>query len=85
MKAMLLAGSVLLLGVGIVWAGQSDVHRAGVHTWMAPASANAAMNPVANRPEVTAGGSKLFQERCSNCHGDDARGTPRGPDRLMCR
>jgi mono/diheme cytochrome c family protein len=80
MKATLFAGPVLMLGAAIAWAGHPDVHRARVASWVAPARANAMTNPVANRPDATAGGSKLFQERCSACHGDDARGTPRGPD-----
>jgi mono/diheme cytochrome c family protein len=80
MKAILFAGSALLLCAPIASAGHQDVHRARVPSWVAPGRADAMTNPVANRPDATAGGTRLFQERCSACHGDDARGTPHGPD-----
>ncbi len=52
--------------------------------WTAPARQAARTNPLAGRADVDVvrGGDKLFQERCSACHGQDARGTNRGPDLL---
>ena len=48
--------------------------------WSAPSTAAEKTNPLLNRPETEAGGRKLFHQRCSTCHGDDAGGTSRGPD-----
>jgi mono/diheme cytochrome c family protein len=56
---------------------QAPAHDAG---WAAPARAAAIPNPLANRPDVAAGGRKVFAERCSTCHGADGRGTPKAPD-----
>lgn len=48
--------------------------------WVSPRKAATKPNPLANRPETAAGGHKLFRQRCSTCHGDDARGGPDAPD-----
>jgi mono/diheme cytochrome c family protein len=48
--------------------------------WSAPAAARAKTNPLANNPDIAAGGRKLFHQRCSVCHGEDAQGTTRAPD-----
>jgi mono/diheme cytochrome c family protein len=48
--------------------------------WTVPANATLRTNPLANRPDAAAGGRKLFDQRCATCHGDDARGTEKGPD-----
>jgi mono/diheme cytochrome c family protein len=48
--------------------------------WTAPAVASSKANPLSSRPEVVAGGRKLFQQRCTSCHGENGRGTPDGPD-----
>ena len=79
MRAMLLASATLLLGAAIVNAEQPKIAAARESEWVAPAKANAKVNPLANRRDAAAGGGKLFQERCSVCHGDDAKGTPHGP------
>ena len=49
-------------------------------SWVAPARDAAKPNPLANRPEAAAGGQKVFQQRCSTCHGEDGRGTTKAPD-----
>lgn len=49
-------------------------------TWTAPPEAAVRPNPLGGRPETAAGGRKLFEQRCANCHGDDRRGTDKGPD-----
>jgi mono/diheme cytochrome c family protein len=79
MRAIILASATVLLGVGMLSADQAQNVRARKIEWIAPASANAKGNPLADRPDAAAGGRKLFQERCSACHGDDAHGTSRGP------
>ena len=49
-------------------------------TWIAPAGQASRVNPFAARADAAAGGRKIFQQRCASCHGDDGRGTRRGPD-----
>lgn len=53
--------------------------------WTAPASQSTRANPLTGRSDVQSGGNKLFHERCSVCHGEDARGTARGPDLTAAR
>jgi mono/diheme cytochrome c family protein len=48
--------------------------------WVAPPQARAKVNPLINRRDAAAGGGKLFQQRCSTCHGNDGRGTAKAPD-----
>jgi mono/diheme cytochrome c family protein len=36
-------------------------------------------NPYAAQPEATAGGSRLFADHCSKCHGEDALGRGKRP------
>ncbi len=42
--------------------------------WQAPAEALARPNPLAQKPEATAGGKKLFQRNCVECHGTTGTG-----------
>ena len=42
--------------------------------WQAPAEAVARPNPLAQKPEATAGGKKLFQRNCVECHGATGTG-----------
>ncbi len=48
--------------------------------WVAPAEDALKVNPLAARTEAVAGGRKLFHQHCSECHGEDARGTTKAPD-----
>src|SRR5437879_11356530 len=48
--------------------------------WLAPPEARAKVNPLLDRPDAARGGGKLFQQRCTTCHGDDGRGTAKAPD-----
>ena len=48
--------------------------------WVAPAKVTSKLNPLVNRPEAALGGRKVFQQRCSSCHGEDGRGTTKAPD-----
>jgi len=42
--------------------------------WRAPTQAQARENPLAARPELAAGGRKLFVRNCAECHGRDGAG-----------
>lgn len=42
--------------------------------WSAPEDAVAKPNPLATKPEVAAGGRKLFIRNCAECHGKDGSG-----------
>ena len=48
--------------------------------WAAPSQAASKANPLANRPDAAVGGAKVFQQRCSTCHGEEGRGTTKAPD-----
>lgn len=43
-------------------------------TWRPPADAASRSNPLATRPEATAGGRKLFLRNCAECHGKQGTG-----------
>lgn len=49
-------------------------------TWAAPPAAVARRNPLADRPNIRAGGARIFDQRCSACHGEAGRGTAKAPD-----
>ena len=57
-----------------------DVVRPRDTTWAAPPVAAARHNPVADRPDIRAGGARIFDQRCGACHGEDGRGTAKAPD-----
>jgi cytochrome c len=54
-------------------------------SWVAPDRAASKPNPLAGRPELAGGGRKIFEQRCAQCHGDDAQGTSRAPSLLSRR
>ena len=45
----------------------------------APKKAQSRPNPLANDPDATAAGAKLFDEHCAECHGDMAQGGKKAP------
>jgi len=50
-------------------------------SWVVPAKAAERDNPMRDKPEVAAGGQKLFQRKCRMCHGDATHErTNRAPD-----
>lgn len=40
--------------------------------WQAPAEAAARVNPLVTKPELAAGGKKIFLRNCTQCHGTGA-------------
>lgn len=80
MRALLLMAAGIWTAAMVSAAAQPRPVRAPDADWVAPAAQSGKTNPLADRPETAAGGRKLFHQRCSDCHGDDGRGTPRGPN-----
>jgi len=78
-RSMRLALALTLCAV-VRTPAQDNTPRDRDPTWMAPAHDAVKPNPLASRPEAEAGGRKLFQQRCSTCHGNDGRGTSKAPD-----
>ncbi len=48
--------------------------------WRAPKEAAARKNPLADKPELAAGGRKLFKRNCVECHGDSGQGLKKAAD-----
>jgi mono/diheme cytochrome c family protein len=48
--------------------------------WRPPDSAAVRVNPLAGSPELAAGGRKLFQRQCAQCHGAEGRGQKNAAD-----
>jgi mono/diheme cytochrome c family protein len=48
--------------------------------WHAPEEAAARKNPLAEKPELAAGGRKLFKRNCVECHGDSGQGLKKAAD-----
>ena len=78
MRAMLLLACAFFITTAAAIANQSATERQS--SWSAPPDADATSNPLVNRKDTVAGGAKLFQQRCSVCHGDDGSGNKRGPN-----
>ena len=66
--AVAIFAAMVLAAVGENLAYQQDA------TWHPPAAAIARENPLASRPELAAGGRKLFQKNCAECHGSNGSG-----------
>jgi mono/diheme cytochrome c family protein len=65
---------VILMGVStyLIWA--ENLSYVPDPNWKAPANAAARANPLAGKPALAAGGRKLFNRECVECHGEDAKG-----------
>lgn len=49
-------------------------------SWRPPDSVAARVNPLAGSPELAAGGRKLFQRQCAQCHGAQGQGLKNAAD-----
>jgi mono/diheme cytochrome c family protein len=64
--------ALLLAGSGLTWA-QNSSYQVDPN-WRVPAEAAGRPNPLAGKPELAAGGKKVFQRNCVECHGENGRG-----------
>ena len=80
MRLSLSFATVLLIGSIVVGAQQPRTAREHDARWTAPATESARTNPLAGQTTLVAGGRKVFQQRCSTCHGEDGAGTADAPD-----
>lgn len=48
--------------------------------WHAPEEAAQRKNPLADRPQLSGGGAKLFQRNCVECHGKKGEGLKKAAD-----
>jgi mono/diheme cytochrome c family protein len=66
---------------GLAVAAGAQVNQAVNQDWLqkVPAKERARANPYAGKPAAIAGGKRLFEEHCAQCHGADLAGTPGKP------
>ncbi len=72
------ATAALLFCAGLV-AAQNPAYQPDP-AWQPPAAAAARTNPLAGSPELAAGGRKLFQRNCAQCHGAEGQGMKKAAD-----
>jgi mono/diheme cytochrome c family protein len=62
-------------------AGKQNTKNESVYAEIskAPDKDRARRNPLEKDPEAVAAGKILFEQRCAECHGDNAEGSKRGP------
>jgi mono/diheme cytochrome c family protein len=65
--------TLLLLSGACLADGQNPSYQQDLQ-WVAPATAMARPNPLADKPETAAGGKKLFLRNCAECHGANGAG-----------
>lgn len=71
-----IAGIVLLLaGAALLTVAH------GEKEWTAPPEAKALKNPLEATPPVLQAGAEIFQDKCTECHGEKGKGD--GPDAAM--
>ena len=79
---IVLLACVAILAAGVAAAAEppSKPARHADYHWQPPASANALKNPLAKDPGAAAGGKKLFQNNCAQCHGENGAGQNNAAD-----
>jgi mono/diheme cytochrome c family protein len=82
---MLLLAMAVSIGSVVLSARQGPKSHEHDARWVSPAREALRANPLANDPQAAVGGTKLFHQRCSTCHGDDAQGTPDAPSLVSAR
>lgn len=82
-----LSATAALLGASCVFAQREKPgapnHKAGAFVYAelakAPDKARAKRNPLENDPDAVAAGQNLFEQHCSECHGNAGEGTEKAP------
>ena len=85
-----ISAAFILLGVSLVFGAQEKERRykyqkdALVYAEIAkaPDKARAKRNPLVKDPDAVAAGANLFEQHCSECHGDIGEGGRKGPSLL---
>ncbi len=72
----ILAG--LLLSAAFVAAQNNNYQQDP--SWRAPGEAAEKPNPLADKPQLAAGGKKLFVHNCADCHGRSGEGLKKAAD-----
>ena len=63
----------LFAAMALIAAGENVSYQQDA-SWHPPTAAIARENPLATKPELAAGGRKLFQKNCAECHGSNGSG-----------
>lgn len=73
---------LFLLALAVVSAAAQQPPQQGTDpSWTAPEKDAARKNPLAAKPELAAGGQRVFSRSCASCHGDaEHRATSKAPD-----
>jgi len=79
MNVSTLGLAALLLSSVLLTARQAGSPREYDARWAAPPTEDARMNPLSNERDAAEGGKKIFGQRCSTCHGENAEGTSNAP------
>lgn len=66
-------GAFSLLLVPLVLSAQ-NLHYRQDPNWRVPSEAAEKQNPLAEKPDLAAGGKKLFTRNCVECHGPSGQG-----------
>lgn len=74
------AACAIFLFAAAAWAAATGAWLAKV-----PAADRAQTNPYAAQPEAAAAGKIVFQSKCAQCHGDDAKGRYSKPSLVSAR
>ncbi|HXJ90190.1 MAG TPA: cytochrome c [Candidatus Binatia bacterium] len=81
--AMLFGIVALTVGIAGAQSGDSSMPKFDKSVYAelarAPVKAAARPNPLESDPEAVAGGAKLFERHCAECHGASADGGKKGP------
>jgi mono/diheme cytochrome c family protein len=62
-----------LLVVSAVVSAQPAFSQETTSQWQAPESATSRKNPLVGKPQLAAGGAKVFERNCAVCHWDTAK------------
>jgi len=74
-----LAATAVLLSASLALAQRDKVALVYAELAKAPQKARARHNPLEKDPDAVAAGRNLFEQHCSECHGDLAKGGNKGP------